>query len=98
MLAALGIKSIENIDLEYLLCLLFINTRVLFRAPILPQQTQLHPHSHSSPVITMPLPENPTAVETGKALLSTLKAAFGTPPGYRAGESQNTLILREYTK
>jgi hypothetical protein len=35
----------------------------------------------------MPLPEDKTVVETGDALVKTLRGAFGTPESYRPGLS-----------
>lgn len=43
--------------------------------------------SNTSNTIAMPLSANETVVETGKELVSALKDAFHTPPGFRPGNA-----------
>ncbi|KAF2099334.1 catalase related subgroup [Rhizodiscina lignyota] len=45
----------------------------------------------------MPLPDDQQAVEVAKDLISTLKGAFGTPPGYRPAHAKGVLLTGTFT-
>lgn len=44
----------------------------------------------------MPLPEDKAVVETGDALVKTLRGAFGTPGSYRPGQIPIISMLPDY--
>jgi catalase len=58
------------------------------------------PDHHSSsltPIIIMPLSEDPKVVALSEQLIAQFKALFGTPPGFRPAHAKGALFTGEFT-